>query len=159
MVARIIRRPLLEIRYVGIARRNHPALRKRLSIGEFAALPHIAISPRGGPPTFVDELLTETGIRRNTVLTIPHFLAAAPIVARTDLVAIIDLSIARLFSADRSLQTFELPIRLRPIWIDMLMAGARAEESALKWLHDQCVEVAGLIAPDAPEARKARLRA
>ena len=145
-IARIVRVPVLRVRYIGIARRDHPALRKpQQSPDEFAALPHLAISPRGEPVSHVDELLNEAGLRRNIVLTIPHFLAAPVIVARTDLVAIIDQSIARLFANDERLKIFEPPVKLRPLDIDMLVAGARAEEAALKWLREQCIEVSSMI--------------
>jgi DNA-binding transcriptional LysR family regulator len=144
-IARIVRVPTLKIRYVGIARRNNPALGKLLSEQEFAALPHLAISPRGEPASLVDGLLAEFGLRRNTVLTIPHFLAAPLIIARTDLVAIIDESIARLFATDGRLGIFELPVSLRPIAIDMLAAVGRIEEAALTWLREQCIEVSAVI--------------
>jgi DNA-binding transcriptional LysR family regulator len=144
-IARIVRIPIFKIHYVCIARRNHAALRRpQQSLAEFAALPHLAISPRGEPASHVDELLAESGVRRNTVLTIPHFLAAPLIVARTDLVAIIDVSIARLFTTDKRLRIFELPVKLRPITTDLLMAGARKDEAALNWLRRQCVEVCSL---------------
>src|SRR4029078_2101070 len=137
-----LRDPVLEIRYVCLARYDHARLSKKsLSLAEFAMLSHIAISPRGEPTTFVDGLLAEAGGTRNIVLTIPHFLAAPPIVARTDLVAIIDVSIARLFAGDKSLRIFELPVPLRPIAIDLLMPRARVQESALKWLRQQCFDV------------------
>jgi DNA-binding transcriptional LysR family regulator len=151
-IARIVRVPVLKIRYVGIARRNHPALRMLRSSDKFAALPHLAISPRGEPATYVDGLLAELGLRRNTVLTIPHFLAAPLIVACTDLIAIIDESIARLFANDARLSIFELPVTLSPITIDMLAAAARTEEAALTWLREQCVEVSAIIGGRKPGA-------
>jgi len=144
--ARIARIPAYTIRYVCIARRGHAALRKpRLSPEEFASLPHLAISPRGERTNRVDDLLTEAGLRRNTVMSIPHFLAAPLIVARTDLVAIIDEAIARLFVTDMDLMKFELPAKLPPITIDVLAAAVRIEESALKWLRQQCIEVSRII--------------
>jgi DNA-binding transcriptional LysR family regulator len=143
---RIARVPAYAIRYVCIARRGHPALRKpRLSPEEFASLPHLAISPRGERTNRVDDLLSEAGLRRNTVMSIPHFLAAPLIVARTDLVAIIDEAIALLFVADAGLMKFELPAKLPPITIDVLVAAVRIEESALKWLRQQCIEVSRII--------------
>jgi DNA-binding transcriptional LysR family regulator len=144
-ISRIVRVPALKIRYVGIARRKHPLLKGLRSADEFVALPHLAISPRGEPTTYVDRLLGELGLRRNTVLTIPHFLAAPLIVACSDLIAIIDDSIARLFANDARLSIFELPVSLRPISIDMLAAAARTEEAALTWLRKQCVEVSAII--------------
>jgi DNA-binding transcriptional LysR family regulator len=140
--ARISRVPAYTIRYVCLARTGHPALRRRrLTPEEFAALPHLAISPRGERTNRVDDLLTEAGLRRNTVMSIPHFLAAPLIVASTDLVAIIDEAIARLFAAQVGLATFEVPGRLPPVTIDILTAAVRTEEAALKWLRDQCLDV------------------
>jgi DNA-binding transcriptional LysR family regulator len=145
-LARITRTPVFEIRYICIARRGHPAFRKpQLAAEKFVALPHLAISPRGEPTNRVDDLLAEAGLRRNTVLTIPHFLSAPPIVACTDLIAIIDPAIARLFASDARLKTFELPVKLRPITIDLLIATVRMEESALKWLRDQIMQISRTI--------------
>jgi DNA-binding transcriptional LysR family regulator len=140
--ARITRTPAYRIRYICIARRGHEALRKRrLSPEEFASLPHLAISPRGKRTNRVDDLLAEAGLRRNIVMSMPHFLAAPLIVARTDLVAIIDEAIARLFIDALDLATFPLPAKLPPVSIDVLSASVRNEESALKWLRQQCVAV------------------
>jgi DNA-binding transcriptional LysR family regulator len=144
--ARIARVPAYRIRYVCIARSGHEALRKsRLSPDEFARLPHLAISPRGERTNRVDDLLAEAGLRRNIAMSIPHFLAAPLIVARTDLVAIIDEAIARLFIDDLGLMVFALPAKLPPVTIDVLSAAVRNEESALKWLRQQCVEVSRAI--------------
>jgi DNA-binding transcriptional LysR family regulator len=140
---RILQIPIFEIPYVGIARRGHRVLGiKPLSAEAFATLPHLALSPRGEPTNRIDELLEEMGLKRNIALTIPHFLAAPPIVSRTDLVAIIDKAIARLFATDKRLAIFQLPVKLRPLTIDMLVAAARAEESALRWLREQVVQAA-----------------
>jgi DNA-binding transcriptional LysR family regulator len=122
-------------------------LRKALNSPQaFAELPHLAISPRGDSTTLIDDLLAEAGFKRNTVLTIPHFLAAPLIVARTDLVAIIDRSIARLFDSYSNLYSFELPIKLRRVTIEILTAVARSEDAALKWFHDECIAACRSVA-------------
>ena len=46
-----------------------------LSLDDYVALPHILVSLRGEPFGHVDELLQETGRRREVVYTTPHFLA------------------------------------------------------------------------------------
>jgi DNA-binding transcriptional LysR family regulator len=144
---RIAQTTALEIRHICLARRTHPILQKtQNSPEEFASLPHLAISPRGDPTTLIDDLLAEAGFRRNTVLTIPHFLAAPLIVARTDLVAIIDRSIARLFDSDPNLTAFELPISLRRVTIELLTSVGRAEDAALKWFHDECMAACRSVA-------------
>lgn len=140
---RIAQMPALRINYVCIARHDHPAVREPpQTLEDFASLPHLAISPRGESISRVDGLLADVGLRRNTVLTIPHFLAAPLIVAKTDLVAIIDESIFRLFARDRTVQTVRMPAALQSITIDLFMASARMEEPALAWLRDQCLSAA-----------------
>jgi len=144
---RIARTTALEVRYVCLARKDHPMLRKaQVSPDTFASLSHLAISPRGDPTTLIDDLLAEAGLRRNTVLTIPHFLAAPLIAARTDLVAIIDRSIAHLFDSYPDLVSFELPIHLRRVTIELLTAAARAEDESLKWFRDECIAACRSIA-------------
>lgn len=144
-IARIIRDPALHVHYVGLARRGHPLFRTSRSAEEFAALPHVAISPRA-ESSYTDRLFAEVGIRRNVVLTIPHFLAAPLIVARTDLVTVIDAAIARLYMSDTRLAVFKLPKELRTIAVDMLSARARRDEAALGWLREQCLAVARKLA-------------
>jgi DNA-binding transcriptional LysR family regulator len=47
---RLARLPVLKDRYVGIARRGHPGLKKgSLTPKAYAALPHLLFSPRGRP--------------------------------------------------------------------------------------------------------------
>jgi len=144
-IRRIVRTPVLTVHYVGLARRGHPFLRGPRTSQAFAALPHLAISPRAEPFSYVDRLFAEMDVRRNVVLTVPHFLAAPHIVASTDLVTVIDVSIAQLFQGDDRLQVFSLPKGVRDITVDMFSASARRDELALSWLRQQCAEVATQI--------------
>jgi DNA-binding transcriptional LysR family regulator len=85
--ARIAREPALQERYVGIARRGHPALKgRKLSPKQWAALPHLLVSPRGEDSSQSDQLLASLGLTRRIVMVVPHFLAAPLIVASSDLV-------------------------------------------------------------------------
>lgn len=141
--ARVARTALLRTHHVCIARRDHPAVRKPpRSVDEFAALPHLAISPHGSAISRVDGLLADIGVRRNTVLTVPHFLAAPLIVAKTDLVAVVDESVYRLFVNHRKLGVIAIPASLQSITIDLLMASARLDDPALAWLREQCAAAA-----------------
>jgi DNA-binding transcriptional LysR family regulator len=139
--ARIASIPVFGIHYVCIARRGHPALQARLSPQAFAALPHLSVTPHDQSTSRVADLLADAGLRRNVVMTVPHFLAAPMIIARTDLVAVLDRSIARLFASERKLAVFDVPAILKPLTIDLLIASVRSEEPALRWLIDQCIQV------------------
>ena len=140
---RLARLPVLKDRYVGIARRGHPALkRKPLTPKAYAELPHLLFSPRGDPKGIVDEPLAQLGgLRRRVVMTIPHVSAAPLIVASTDLVAVIAERLARLYARQYGLVLFEPPIKLPEFTISVLTAAARKGDPALEWLRQQVVEV------------------
>jgi DNA-binding transcriptional LysR family regulator len=137
--SRIERVTALTLHYVCLRRR-------RESSGaplddQFLELPHLAISPRGESSTLIDDLLAELGLRRNVMLTVPHFLLAPMVVARSDLISIMDNSIAKLFCEHPNLEALDLPFSLPRVTIDILWAAGRAEEPALSWLRDECLTV------------------
>lgn len=141
--ARIAHAPVLKDRYVGIARRGHPGLkRKSLTAKAYAELPHLLFSPRGDPQGIVDEpLVLLSGRRRRIVMTVPHVLAAPLIVARTDLVTVIAERIARLYAAEFDLMLFQPPVNLPEFTINVLTSAARSGDPALQWLKQQVMHV------------------
>jgi DNA-binding transcriptional LysR family regulator len=83
-------RHLFDERYVLIGRRNHPRLRRRLTIEEFVRLEHVIVSLRGGGfETPVDEALAALGHKRNVVLSAASFLFVPEIVSKSDFVALV----------------------------------------------------------------------
>jgi DNA-binding transcriptional LysR family regulator len=147
--ARLARVPVLRDRYVGIARRGHPALKGgALTATAYAALPHLLFSPRGDPVGLIDEPLAQaSGRRRRVAMTIPHVLAVPLIVARTDLVAIIAERIARLYARQLGLILFDPPVKLPDFTINMLTSAARAGDPGLQWLQQQVINVCKSAGP------------
>src|SRR6185312_6687592 len=96
---------VLKDRYIGIARRDHPMLkRKSLTLKAYAELPHLLFSPRGDPKGIVDEPLARLGgLTRRVVITVPHISAVPSIVASTDLVAVIAERLAKLYARQHKL--------------------------------------------------------
>ncbi|MFM2417937.1 MAG: hypothetical protein RL385_2660 [Pseudomonadota bacterium] len=75
-----------------VLRRDHP-LGDRPTLAEYAALGHVLVTPDAGPPNpqgMIDELLARRRLTRRIALTVPHFLVAPFVVARTDLALTID---------------------------------------------------------------------
>jgi DNA-binding transcriptional LysR family regulator len=140
--ARIFREPMLKERYVGIARRGHPALRKRrMQPKQWAALPHLLVSPRGEDSSESDEHLARPGLSRRVVMVVPHFLAAPLIVANSDLVSLLAERVARHFAKELDLAIFEPPVAMRGFTIDLLGSVARANDPALQWLRREILRV------------------
>ena len=140
---RLAQFPVLQDRYVGIARRNHPLIkRKPLTAKAYAELPHLLFSPRGDPKGIVDEPLAELGgLTRRVVMTVPHVSAVPAIVASTDLVAVIAERLARLYARQHKLMVFEPPVKLPQFTISVLTSIARTSDPALQWLQQQIVDI------------------
>jgi DNA-binding transcriptional LysR family regulator len=85
---------LLRERFVCLTARDHPAAAAPLTLARYCRLRHLLVSPSGGGRGPVDTLLDARGRARAIVLTIPDFVAAALIVAQTDLVATVPALIA-----------------------------------------------------------------
>ena len=140
--ARIAREPVIEESFVGIARRGHPAFRrKRMTAANWAALPHLLVSPRGENSGEADEHLAKLGLKRRVVAVVPHFLAAPIIVANSDLVMLATRRVARRFAKKLDLMMFRPPIPMPGFTIDVLTSAARAADPALQWLRNQILQI------------------
>jgi DNA-binding transcriptional LysR family regulator len=141
--ARIKRRPVLTDRFVGIARRGHPEVKKgAMSREVFARLTHLLVSLRGDPSGLLDAPFPKLDVmKRRVAVTVPHVLAALQIVATTDLVTLTFERVARRFEDSLNLTLFEPPTAIPEFTVDLLISAARAEEPALPWLAEQIAHV------------------
>lgn len=76
--------------YVFIARKGHPALKRRLTVEKLSQLEYIIMSPEGGGFRGVTDVALESlGQRRRVTFSTQHFLFIPELVARTDVVALV----------------------------------------------------------------------
>lgn len=126
-------------RFIGIARKGHPALVKRgkklhMELDEFARLPHILVSPRGDARGAVDHALEALGRSRTVTVTCPSFLAVPFMVGASQSIAVIAERVALRMQEAAQLSLFELPLAL-PSWeVFVMRAQGRANEPALRWI-------------------------
>lgn len=104
---------LFEERYAVVVRRDHPRVKRRLTLKQYLELPHalIGVGPRGGGP--VDSALAARGAERRVMLRIGSFLAAPLIVAQSDLLLTLPERLARMFTGVAPLVVHRPPIELR----------------------------------------------
>jgi DNA-binding transcriptional LysR family regulator len=82
------RRDLLDEHYVVLMRRGHPAAR-RFDLERWLAYPHIVVSGRGDTRGALDDVLAREGRTRRVGLVVPSFLMVPPLVAGSDLIAML----------------------------------------------------------------------
>ncbi|GAB5096110.1 LysR family transcriptional regulator [Caballeronia sp. HLA56] len=128
------RQALFTERYVLVAKKGHPRLKRKPSLKQFCALEHVIVSPDGGGffgPT--DEALAALGVARCVVLSAPHFLFVRSLIASTDLVGMLPL---RLVEHDAALHVVDAPIEVSGYEMSMFWHERVHRDPAHRWLRD-----------------------
>jgi DNA-binding transcriptional LysR family regulator len=128
-------RHLFDERYVLICRWNHPRLRNRITVEEFAKLEHVIVSLRGGGfVTPVDDVLAALGHRRNVVLSAASFLFVAEIVAQSDFVALVPERLVH----DRAhkLKLIDCPFPVEGFAVGMVWHERGHGHSGQRWVRE-----------------------
>jgi DNA-binding transcriptional LysR family regulator len=131
----LLEQTLYEDRLVCVVRRGHPKARRRFDLETFVALDHALVAPRGLPGSTVDAALAPLGLRRRVVLTLPHFAAAALVVAETDLVLTVPERFARWMAARAPLTVFDPPLALPGFRFSMLFSSTVRDDPAHAWMR------------------------
>ncbi len=143
--ASIRMRRLLQPDFVCVVRRGHPRIRKRLTLKQYAELPHALIGIGDPGPTFVDEALAEQGLTRRVALRIGHFLAAPLVVAETDLVLTLPRQLGERIAQMAPLTLHEPPVLLDPFPLSAIWHERRQREPAHRFLRELVAETADAL--------------
>lgn len=81
-----------------LIRAGHPIASDTLSIKQYLLLEHVVVRAESRTEEVIERFLARKRIRRNVVLTTPHFASAPMIVAQSDLVVTIPQPLAQYFS-------------------------------------------------------------
>lgn len=123
--------------YVCIARKGHPRLSPKPTLKEFLAEGHVLISPAGRASGVVDKALAQQKRERRVAVTLPHFLAAPAVVARTDYVMTIARSVALRLAPIYKLQVFAPPLSLDGFEVAMAWHPRGIGDAGVNWLIEQ----------------------
>jgi DNA-binding transcriptional LysR family regulator len=145
----ILSETLAEEPNVLIARRGHPALRKKINREVFAAHDHVAVIYRSEPWGLIDQELAAHGLKRRLRLATPHFQTALKTVATSDMLACVPQSLAIEFARSLNLVIRPLPIALPNLVTRMLWARPWQDDPAHTWLRSQVRSAWQLTPPSA----------
>ncbi len=85
-----------------------------MDVASVMALRHVAVASQIQPEDPVDRWLREQNLSRNIVTTVPHYLQALHLVARTGLAAILPSRFCREIGAQLGVTAYDLPISIAP---------------------------------------------
>lgn len=137
------RQKLFDERFVCVMREGHPAAEKPLTLTRFLALRHALVAPRGRAGGIVDDLLAARGLSRRVALTVPHFLVAPRVIARTDLVLTLAGRVADAFAEHEGLVVVPPPLALSGFSFHALWHVRRTRDPGHAWLRAKVLDAAG----------------
>jgi DNA-binding transcriptional LysR family regulator len=132
---RLHSRVLFKEHYVLVARKRHPALKRKLTVDTLCQLEYVIVSPEGGGfRGITDTILESRGRKRRVVLSVPHFLFVPEVVARTDLVAMLPSRLVK----DRSdhIQVVVPPLPIPSYEMAMIWHERSHLDPAHMWLRE-----------------------
>jgi DNA-binding transcriptional LysR family regulator len=133
-------RHLFDERYVLIGRRDHPRLRDRITVDEFAQMEHVIVSLLGGGfSTPVDDALGALGHSRNVVLSASSFLFVPDIVSESDFVALVPERLVR-DGGDR-LKVIECPFPVEGFAVGMVWHERSHGHGGQRWIREAIVSL------------------
>ena len=113
---------LFEDTFASLIRVDHPVATGKLTLKQYLQIEHAVVRAESRTEEVIEQFLTRKRLRRNVVLTTPHFASAPMVVAHSDLIVTIPEPMARYFShVSAHLRMVELPfkpprIQLKQFW-------------------------------------------
>jgi DNA-binding transcriptional LysR family regulator len=134
-------RILFTERYVFIARRGHPRVRRSLDLDTFAALEHVVVSPRGGGFSGPADVALQARHRaRRVALSVATFLIVPEIVAQSDLVAVVPQRLV--LGRTERLLVREPPVPISGFTMAMVWHERTTAYPAYRWFRDTLAALA-----------------
>lgn len=134
--ARFVERVLYREDFVVTMRPGHPYADDP-TLERYCAMQHLVVSLTGDPYGNVDQTLAGRGLSRRVALTVPNFLLALAIVARTDLLAALPRRVATMHGAMFGVAFAEVPLPLLGLTpVRALAPRVALMDAGIAWLLD-----------------------
>ncbi len=132
---------LFEQRFVCVARADHPRIRSRLTVKQFAAEAHIVVTASATGHWILDKTLEQHGIRRNVALRLPDFLGLAPIIAASDLLVTVPERLGAVMLQSGGVKLLAPPIDLPTYAVKQHWHERYHHDPATRWLRGVFAEL------------------
>jgi DNA-binding transcriptional LysR family regulator len=126
---------LFQDRFICALRVDHPRIGKTLTIKQFEAESHVAVTTSGTGHSIVEETLQARHVSRSVDLHVPSFIGLGPIIASTDLIAILPEQLGTFFAQAGRVKLVELPFYIPSYFIYQLWHERMRHDPASQWFR------------------------
>jgi DNA-binding transcriptional LysR family regulator len=137
MGKRVHEQALFSEQFVYVMRNGHPAAQDALTAARIRKLRHVVASPPGTRHLYaVEKVLTSPQVRSEIALHVKSFLCVGPIVADTDLVALVPANLAALVANNLNLRVCTPKLKFPAFDVSMYWHRRFSQDSASGWLRN-----------------------
>src|SRR5580698_737131 len=126
---------LFQDRLVCALRSDHPRVDNTLTVEQFERESHVAVTTSGTGHSVVEETIEAKHIHREVGLRVTSFTGLGPILANTDLIAILPEQLGMYFAQSLSIKLVELPFEIPPYHIYQMWHERLRHDPANKWFR------------------------
>lgn len=124
---------------VVVARKGHPATKKKLDLAAYLRAHHVLVSSRRTGPGLEDVELNRQGFKRRIRLRCQHYFAACRVVSQTDLLLTMPERYARIASRQYGNQILPFPMEMPSMDAYLYWHASVDKEPAGRWLREQLI--------------------
>ncbi|HLJ89270.1 MAG TPA: LysR family transcriptional regulator [Candidatus Angelobacter sp.] len=126
-------------------RRGHPIARRLADTERFLKAKHVAVTVPGLREDPIDTWLRQEGHKRNIALTVPHYIQALLVAARSDLIAVIPERLIHAYAANLKMRAIPVPMDVGS-FDEYVLHPARAHaDPGCIWLRGLFKDIGKLI--------------
>jgi DNA-binding transcriptional LysR family regulator len=130
-------RSLGDLRFGVVGRREHPAMRRKLTTERWLAHAHVTVRVGNETTNVIEEELARRGLTRRVAIEVPSFLAGLLVVARSDYLMNVPLPLVDEAAALLGLRLREAPIPLPRIRFALAWHPRFQAEPAHQWARER----------------------
>jgi len=132
-------------RFVLLAGRSNPKIRRTLTVEEFCAAPHVRtmVHPRSDSGRLIDQALGTLGLRLNIAAVVQDALAVPYTVASTGLIALVPSRLASAVARQMPLRILQPPVELPEQTIALYWHERTQNSAAHRWLRNEIGDICG----------------
>jgi DNA-binding transcriptional LysR family regulator len=132
---------LFQDRFVCALRSDHPRVDDTLTVGQFEKEFHVAVATMGTGHSVVEETIEAKHIHREIGLRVTSFTGLGPILADTDLIAILPEQLGIYFAQAQRIKLVELPFDIPPYHIYQMWHERLRNDPANRWFRRLIAEL------------------
>ncbi len=132
---------LFQDRFVCALRADHPKIGTELTVEQFERECHVAVTTSGTGHSIVEETIQAKHIRREVGLRVHSFIGLGPILANTDLIAILPEQLGTFFAQAGKIKLVEVPFDIPPYYIYQMWHERLRHDAANRWFRKVIAEL------------------